>query len=1041
MFAANCLLAGVTQQVQANSYASSLTNNAGEVSFRLNDAADSVKIVGNSGALTLDLGALPRGLTVTNLASLGLTAGNFSVVVVKNETGSPALIGGSVPFNSPRGVTVNQNPTSPYFGWVDVANSAGNAVMGDGMFAFSADLSDILGQGITPKTGGLNFATGTTSSPYRPKVGRNDNNVYIADWSDGSGNLYMMTPTLEAPAGGAFALKPLTGTAAVPVGLDNNHGSVAAVEVLGSVATSDLRIFTVDEDLQTDREQTALNEMNSLWRYDVGAGPLPWGEVPAAKLNGAPINFVSQVMDLSYSPGSGYLYMSDQRSAGNEPGVHVVDQDGNRLFDSKLASVALGNATDFLNNLQGVTASTDGKWLAVVHNNNVVTIVPMVDGIPDLARRFQYTGFGTTISARGISFDRANNLYVVSSGLGFLQSLSIGLTATNTTSSDGTFTQQTAPLQTTTVSVAVGNAAISEGDTATVGSYTITRASENLTTPSVVNFTLGGTATRGASDTTGDYFIRVNGTTVATANSVTIPANETQITVEVVANNDNISEASKTVTLALAAGAYQAVPPLSGTVTITDNDPAMIEISAVNFNRMFEGNPFDRLRFTLQRLGDPSLGPIEVNLTYSGTATSGTDYTPINSVIFEATDLTKTFDVLVAADTAIEPVETVTVAVATGSGYLVGTNNVLTAGASGVIVDDDLPAETVLFGESFNTDVSPSWTVFGASASGVDDYTATFGYNYADLNVPAAPHSAAGDTFGLLMSANKLDATLEAAAVNAYANGKDFSGNYAVRFDMYIMQNNTAGTTEHAMFGLNHSGAQTNWFSNAAGVPAGWTFDGIFAAVIADASNLGDYLLFTAPRAAAIPGPTTVASRTASTLTDVFHQPPWTAGSGAGSPGNTPATTTPSWAQVELRHENGIVTLSINATNIFSYTNSTTSTHGTIMLGYADTFNSIGSGGGGLVIYDNLRVVSLGSAPVAEVRITTTTRVANNLQIDFTAGSSDTTANFKVATATTVTGPYADDNSITVTQVSPGVFRASVPIDSGNRFVQIHRLP
>ena len=60
--------------------------------------------------------------------------------------------------------------------------------------------------------------------------------------------------------------------------------------------------------------------------------------------------------------------------------------------------------------------------------------------------------------------------------------------------------------------------------------------------------------------------------------------------------------------------------------------------------------------------------------------------------------------------------------------------------------------------------------------------------------------------------------------------------------------------------------------------------------VIADASGLGDYLLFSAPRAGAIPGPTTLAQRNASTLTQVFHDPPWTPGGGAGSP-RAPAST------------------------------------------------------------------------------------------------------------------------------------------------------
>src|SRR5207247_119076 len=150
---------------------------------------------------------------------------------------------------------------------------------------------------------------------------------------------------------------------------------------------------------------------------------------------------------------------------------------------------------------------------------------------------------------------------------------------------------------------------------------------------------------------------------------------------------------------------------------------------------------------------------------------------------------------------------------------------------------------------------------------------------------------------------------------------------------------------------------------------------------------LGDYLLFSAPQAGAIPGPTTLAQRNASTLTEVFHQPPWTAGGGAGSPANLPMTTTPSWAQVELRQVDGVVTLTINNTNIFSYTNCTQFTHGDIMVGYDDSFNSIGSGGGGLVIYDNVRVINLGGVQPENIKITSIMMVGGSVQMDFTVAS------------------------------------------------------
>jgi hypothetical protein len=1036
----------ITREARANSYASSLTNNAGEVSFRLNDAADSVKIIGNNNALTIDLGALPRGLTVTNLASRGLTTGVFKVVVAKNGDGTPAPIGGPVAFNSPRGVTVNQNPTSPYFGWVYVANSAAGT-KGDGLFAFTADLFDILGQGATAKTGDLagNFATGTTSSPYRPKVGWEDSKVYVADWSDGAGNLYKFMPDLSADPSGSYVLKPLEGTAVTPVVTDtqnNNHGSVAAVEVLGSLANGNYQVFTIDEDYQEDPTSAGLTQLNSFWVYNIGGGPLPSANPPDARIAAASVGSVSQTMDLAYSPTTGFFYISDRRSAGAETGLRVVDKDGNLLFNSREASLALGGTTDFLADIGGVAVSYDGKYVATcTFGNNVVTIVPMIGGIPDLTLRKTYTGFGTTSAARGIAFDRANNLYLASSGLGNLQSLSLGFAATNTTSSDGVFTQIAPEIQASRVSVVLFNAGsgvvdtLNEADTATIATIQISRVSPDNTNPMSVSFVTEGAATRGTA-TTGDYFLRVGGNALS-GNSVTIPAGSDQVLIEVVANNDDISERIETATLTLTAGAYTITSDSAATVSIVDNDPVAFEVVPV-FSRAFEGNPFDILRYRVERLGDTNAGPFVVNLQYSGTATSGTDYTPVASVTINPNDLSATFDIAILPDTAIEGNETVIASISPGTGYIAGPNN---AGAIGDLIDDDFPAENVLFQDNFNdANSANNWTVrFGSVNPASQDYTATFGYDYgpAGLNLPPAPHSS-GDTLGLLLSVNKTDGLLEAAGLNVYPNGKDFTGDYALRFDMYLMQNFGNATTEHALLGLNHDGTHTNWFDNSSpGVPSGWTFDGLFAAVIADASDLGDYVLFSAPQAGNIPGPTTLAQRSASTLTQVFHQPPWTAGGGAGSPGNTPESTTPSWAQVELRQIEGVVTLIINQTNIITYTNTTAFTHGNIMLGYDDSFNSVPDVlTGGFAIFDNVRVVSFQTVQ-PEVRITSIARSGDTVTVDFTTPQGQNVDSVKLYSAPTVVGPFVEDTTAIITSLGGTSFRATTTSTDAMRFYMI----
>lgn len=1061
--AAGCLLAGANVEVRANSYASSLTNNAGTVSFRLNDAADSVKVIGNGGALTIDLGALPRGLTVTNLASQGLTDGVFSVKVVKVGTGAPSLIGGSVAFNSPRGVAANSNPKSANFGWVYVANSAAGS-KGDGLFAFSSDLADILGQGTTARTGGItNFTTGAAASPYRLKVGRDDNNIYVPDWSDASGNLYVVDPNLTDSPNTSYVLKrgvvvaPNTNPAVLPVGADNNHGSVAAVEVTGTVAGGDLKVYTIDEDYQTDPTSPSANEMNSLWFYDIGANPLPYGNPPTAKLGNAPINFVSQTMDLSYSPGSGYFYYSDLRSSGGEAGVIAVDKDGNVLFNSRTESVNLGGSADFLLNLQGVTASPDGKWLATLNNNNVVTIVPMVDGIPNLAGRFQYTGFGTTASGRGIAFDAANNLYVVSSGIGVLQSLSLGFTATNVTSSDGTFTQTTPSTEVSGTllvdSTPADSAVLSEAATTQTATFHITRMKDDLAGPLSVNVTFGGTATRGTAST-GDYSVRTNGVVVTNSTVFVIPTGLDSLDLEIVANDDNISELGETITLTVAGGAYNAVVPLTGTVSIVDNDATMVDISAVTFNTAYEGNTNDFIRYTLQRRGDTNATDFSVSINYAGTATKDVDYTSVGSVTIPQGSVTTTFDVFVLNDTLLEGNETVIASVASGAGYLVGTNNVLTAAATGTIIDDEEPAETILFSDDFNTDTSANWTVLFASVDpSSQDYQANFATDYSTYGIPPAPHSN-GDSTGLVLTVNK-GGLVQAAGLNAYPTGKTFSGNYALRFDMYLMQNGSAGTTEYADFGINHSGTKTNWFRNSGtGVPTGWTYDGLWFYAVADASDLGadlaaaDFGLLTSPAVpAALGGPTQLATRLSSQFAQTFHSPPWTAGGGAGSPGNSVSSTTPSWAQVEISQIGNIVQWRINGTVMMTYTNKTAYTNGNIMLGYDDGYDSVGTGGGGLVIYDNVRVVKLPD----NIQISSITPLGTNkVQIDFTGFINEPVSSFKLVTPAAaptnsvqnVAGPYLSDTnaSTAYSVVTPGTkYRVTTMATNAAGFFEIRR--
>jgi hypothetical protein len=380
---------------------------------------------------------------------------------------------------------------------------------------------------------------------------------------------------------------------------------------------------------------------------------------------------------------------------------------------------------------------------------------------------------------------------------------------------------------------------------------------------------------------------------------------------------------------------------------------------------------------------------------------------------------------------------TVVANVASGTGYTVGSPS---SSVAATIVDADVPPETVLWRDDFEADSSANWTVFYATTNAAaDDKNLSFQYDYSALGSPPAPHSTSGTTVGMFMTVNKEDTLPAAAALNLYPNGQSFSGNYALRFDMFLVQNNSAGTTEYALFGINHSGTKTNWFRNSTltftGVdPVGWEFDGIFYDVESDGSALGDYVVYSSPTTANRNPTALTPGRGASTLTGVFKTPPWTPGAGSGrAAANRYGTTTPIWADVEVSQINGVITWKINNTLIFGYTNATAYTSGNIMLGYCDAYDSIGSSGGS-VIYDNVRVISLASPAIKQIQTDPT-----NAKIDFSANASDVAAQFVLQASSAAAGPYSDVNS-TITALGGGVFRATKALSGTQQFYRIRRV-
>ena len=156
-------------------------------------------------------------------------------------------------------------------------------------------------------------------------------------------------------------------------------------------------------------------------------------------------------------------------------------------------------------------------------------------------------------------------------------------------------------------------------------------------------------------------------------------------------------------------------------------------------------------------------------------------------------------------------------------------------------------------------------------------------------------------------------------------------------------------------------------------------------------------------------------------------------GRAAGSPGNTP----PRHTQLgggRVEPDRQIISLKINNTLIMTYSNATPFTKGNLMLGYDDAFDSVGSGGGGFAVFDNLRVVRLPDG----IQITNIVKIGDNAQIDFTWFESDPASAFMLQTAANVAGPYADDaNATTIYSINAPAasYRITTPATNTARFL------
>lgn len=232
--------------------------------------------------------------------------------------------------------------------------------------------------------------------------------------------------------------------------------------------------------------------------------------------------------------------------------------------------------------------------------------------------------------------------------------------------------------------MSIANASTTEGNSGTKTlSFTVSLSSTWGSTASASYATSDGTATGGASCTTGVDYVTTSGT-------VSVVAGQTTATLDVTLCGDTTYEAGETFTVTLSnpVNATLGTSTATGTITNDDNQPS-VSIAAAVAN---EGNSGTSGLSLAVSLSNASYQNVSVNFTTAnGTATgaaacaTGIDYvTSSGTVNISAGSTSVAIPITVCGDTTFESHETVSVTLSSPVNATLGT-----ATATGTILNDE----------------------------------------------------------------------------------------------------------------------------------------------------------------------------------------------------------------------------------------------------------------------------------------------------------------------------------------------------------------
>lgn len=411
-------------QPVANIYASELSiSPANEFKFTLNEDASSVFITVYKEGETLtsyNAGALNKGAQVITNPFGTTNYDTWSVTASSRPVAYPVKISDDSPifqFYSGRGVAVDNNPESPFFGRVYVSESAGGLISEGtpvnprttqkGIYILDAALSDVTNQGAKSYTGNIAWGANVNASyQYAPRGITTDasGKVYISDSSFGNSGIYIMDA-----AHPASDFSPLFGgtlnTSNGQVTVDGTfiHDPIEDIKIIGS--GTETKLFTYN--------RPASPVAGGIYRYDIGTAVLPWVSAPSATIyddmqNG---NLLQNSYGQIASDTHGGWWMCQYRAGTGGASVPALIHATNGKLDYNCSS-------SLPSSYQGAMAvNADGSALAIGTKAGKVEVFNVVydaSNKPTLTAKCSIDWGEATDYLQNMAFDAAGNLYLIS---------------------------------------------------------------------------------------------------------------------------------------------------------------------------------------------------------------------------------------------------------------------------------------------------------------------------------------------------------------------------------------------------------------------------------------------------------------------------------------------------------------------------------------------------------------------------------------------------------------------------------------------------